>query len=175
MVTPTITVTEGTSTTAPGTALAGGATTMREGQTKNLVIQVTDGTGRPLAGYNVNVTGTNIGRYALTPAGAGPASQHGVVPSTGLNRATNASGIVNVTYTPPAGSAGTPEAMTVTYQPDFDTDATFSPPEKGDDRETTLRRLYLYELRAAAKTWAGTGNNFGAIVSAAVAITIEPP
>ncbi|MBV9775073.1 MAG: hypothetical protein JO040_14060, partial [Gemmatimonadetes bacterium] len=62
------------------------------------------------------------------------------------------------------GATHATETLRVSYQPDFDTDASFAPPEHDDDRETTLRRLYLYELRSAAKTWAGTGNNWGAEV-----------
>ena len=61
----------------------------------------------------------------------------------------------------------------MTYQPDFDTDDTFVPPVKADDRETTLRKNYLYALRTAAKTWSGTGDNFGAIVTKTVTINIQ--
>ena len=83
--------------------------------------------------------------------------------STELWRATNANGIVNLHFTAPA-APGTTRTLRVAYQPDFDTDESFAPPAPGADRETTLRQLYLYELRAAAKSWAGAGNNFGARV-----------
>ena len=81
---------------------------------------------------------------------------------SGTNRASNVSGIVNFSYTAPA-SAGT-DTLTITYQPNFDSDDAFDYPAKGDNLETTLRKLYLYELRTAAKIWAGTQNNRGAIV-----------
>ncbi|MBI2964927.1 MAG: hypothetical protein HYY34_01840 [Chloroflexi bacterium] len=173
---PVITVTEGTSTSAPGTAF-GGIMTMAEGTTRNFVVQVTDATGTPLPGYNIAVRTANPGRCAFTPPGAGPAVLHGFVDTaTPLNRATNASGIVNLSYTAPPGSSGpTPDTLTVEYRPDFDSDQTFSPPEKGDDLETTVRRLYLYQLRASNKTWAGTGNNHGAAVPSFVVVNIHAP
>ncbi len=65
--------------------------------------------------------------------------------------------------------------MTVRYQPDFDRDAGFAPPVRGDDLETTLRKLYLYELRTAVKVWDGVGNNFGAIVLQNVVINVQAP
>jgi hypothetical protein len=61
----------------------------------------------------------------------------------------------------------------VSYQPDFDNDDTFAPPAKGDDRDTTLRRAYLHELRWVAKTWSGVGNNFGAEVSRSVTFRVQ--
>jgi hypothetical protein len=91
-------------------------------------------------------------------------------PSTEIWRATNANGIVNLTFNAPA-VAGT-QTLRVTYQPDFDVDETFAPPVKGDDRETILRKLYLYELRAAGKTWGGVGNNFGAQVTKQITLQV---
>ena len=47
---------------------------------------------------------------------------------------------------------------------------------RGDDLETTLRKLYLYELRAAAKIWAGPpGNNLGALVTKAISLHVQAP
>ena len=54
------------------------------------------------------------------------------------------------------------------YQPDFDTDGSFAPPEKGDDLETVFFKLYMRELRTAGKVWRAVGTNFGAVVSKSV-------
>ncbi|HEX7241916.1 MAG TPA: hypothetical protein VF263_16660, partial [Longimicrobiaceae bacterium] len=176
---PTITITEGTSDTGAGSALAD-AVGVHPGATRSLIVRVTDATGMPLRGYNLKLTVGAAANYALR-AGTGPEARHGRTGTAGateLYRATNANGIVNVTFTapalvPPATSAT--ETLRVTYQPDFDTDAAFAPPGHDDDRETTLRKLYLHELRTAAKTWGGTGNNFGAEVrSRTVTFNVTP-
>jgi DNA-binding beta-propeller fold protein YncE len=176
---PTITISEGTSDTARGTPV-GEELAVALGEARSLIVDVRDATGAPLRGYNLRIAVPDAGRYSVR-AGVGPTVRHGTGPSAApaatppaadLFRATNASGIVNLTVQA-AAAAGT-ETLTVSYQPDFDADATFSPPEKGDDRETTLRRLYLYELRAAAKTWAGVGANRGAIVSRSLRLNARP-
>ena len=176
---PVITITEGTSDTGAGAAI-GDTVGVHPGQTRSLIIRVTDATGMPLRGYNLKLTVGAAANYALR-AGTGPTPRHGrggTAGATELYRATNASGIVNVTFTAPAlvaPATSATETLRVTYQPDFDTDAAFTPPEHGDDRETTLRRLYLHELRTAAKTWGGTGNNFGAEVrSRTVTFNVTP-
>ncbi len=136
------------------------------GSSRSLVVRVRDATQRPLRGYNLRFRAGAVAQFALA-GGAGPVVRHGrrtAALPTELQRATSASGEVTITYTAPAGGAGTTETLRVSYQPDFDTDEHFEPPTRGDDRETTLRKLYMYELRSAAKTWAGTGNNFGAEV-----------
>jgi DNA-binding beta-propeller fold protein YncE len=166
---PTITVTEGTSETAPGTAV-GATITLPTSQVKALIVRVTDATGQPLRNYNLNFQVGALGTYTFSSTGSSPAVRHGRVPSTGMNRATNDHGIVNITFE--SVVAGT-SPLEVSYQPDFDTDATFAPPEKGDDRETTLRQLYLYELRAVAKTWSGSGNNFGARVTRSITFNVQ--
>lgn len=134
-------------------------------ETCTLVIRLTDTIGTPLAGYNVVFAGTAI---ALT--GAGPVPRHGV--RGPVERATDANGTVTLSCTAPAlGPPGTPaltKTLEISYQPDFDADASFAPPEPGDDRATTLSRAYLYELRAANKTWSGVGNNLGVRVSTKV-------
>lgn len=165
---PKITITEGSSDSSPGSAI-GPTVWLAPGAQRELIVQVRDATGAPIRGYNLRFAVADAANYTLR-AGSGPAIRHGRRPdpaappsTTELWRATNASGIVNVEFTAPA-QPGTTQTMTVSYQPDFDTDDTFAPPAKGDDRETVLRRLYLYELRAAAKTWAGTGGNYGARV-----------
>jgi hypothetical protein len=171
MLMPRISITAGTSTTEPGTAL-GETVAVNPGATRDLIIQVTDATGAPLSGYNVHLVVGDTARYALQ--GGTPQIRHGrrrpdgPASTTDLYRATNASGIVRVQFTAPAlpeGVTSLTDVLRVEYQPDFDTDATFAPPEAADDRETALRGLYLYELRSAMKTWPGAGNNFGAIVS----------
>jgi hypothetical protein len=63
--------------------------------------------------------------------------------------------------------------LEIVYQPDFDTDASFGPPRRGDDLETTLRRAYLRELRGAAKSWSGSGNNLGARVKKTVTFDVR--
>jgi hypothetical protein len=166
---PTITITEGTSDTTPGTPV-GATITLPAGQVRALIVRVTDATGQPLRNYNLNFQVGALGTYTFSGAGSGPAVLHGRIPSTGMNRATNDHGIVNITFE--SAVAGT-STMDVSYQPDFDTDATFAPPEKGDDRETTLRQLYLYELRAVAKTWSGSGNNFGARVTRSMTLNVQ--
>jgi len=175
---PTITFTAGTSETASGTPV-GEEIRLHPGETRDIIIQVTDAANLPLRGYNLHLGVGAAARYALK-AGAGPDIRHGVnapASATDLYRATNANGIVNVKFTAPAlgAAASITDTMRVTYQPDFDTDRTFSSPEKADDLEKTLRRLYLYELRSAAKTWSGTGNNFGAMVSRELKFVVTPP
>jgi hypothetical protein len=158
---PQITLTEGTSTTGPGTAV-GGETTVALNGSKSLIARIAGPTGRPLAGYTLGVSVSGAGgSVALTPLNPEPNSVAGFNQS-GTNRASNASGIVNFSYTAPA-SSGT-DTLTITYQPNFDSDDAFDHPGKDDNLETTLRKLYLYELRSAAKIWSGTQNNRGAIV-----------
>ena len=72
----------------------------------------------------------------------------------------------------PAATAATAESLSISYQPDFDTDVTFSPPQRTDSLEQTLQKLYLHELRWAGKTWSGTGSNFGAIVDKTFTVNI---
>ncbi|MBI3953187.1 MAG: NHL repeat-containing protein [Chloroflexi bacterium] len=177
---PVIAITEGTSDTGPGAALDDEVDIV-EGQARDLIIQVGDASGMPLRGYNLRIEVGNTAQYTLH-AGPGPAARHGqrapaaaAASTTERYRATNAHGIVNIKYTAPTGPASRTETIRVTYQPDFDSDETFSPPEKGDGLEATLRQLYLYELRAAAKVWSGTGNNFGARVSKAIKFNIRAP
>lgn len=172
LLTPVIIITEGTSDSAPG-ANVGDSMQTSELQTKSLIVQVKDATNRPLPGYNLNFDVSGSTDFDFRPAAAGPAAKHGRVPATGLNRATNANGIVNIVFEAPPGSRNTSQTMLVTYQPDFDTDETFAPPERADDKETTLRKLYLYELRAAAKIWAGAGTNFGAKISKTLRFDIK--
>lgn len=170
---PVITITEGTSDAAPG-ASVGDSIQTSELQTKSFIVQVKDATDRPLQGYTLNFDVSGSTDFEFRPAAAGPAAKHGRVPTTGLNRATNASGIVNIVFEAPPGSRNTSQTMRVTYQPDFDTDETFAPPEHDDDRETTLRKLCLYELRAAAKIWPGAGTNFGAKITKTLTIKVNP-
>jgi hypothetical protein len=172
---PRISITEGNSSTSPGTPI-GDTLSVPAAETRSLIIQVTDATGMPLRGYNLRFEVANSADYNL-PGGAGPVVRHGrrlapgaTAPSTEIWRATNANGIVNLTFNAPA-VAGT-QTLRVTYQPDFDVDETFAPPVKGDDRETILRKLYLYELRAAGKTWGGVGNNFGAQVTKQITLQV---
>lgn len=169
---PVITITQGTSSTSPGTEIDG-ALTIEETGTLSLIVRVTDATNRPLAGYNVFFTVSNSSDYSFS--GTAPAVQHGRV-SVPLNRATNENGIVNITFQAPPGSAGRVESFQATYQPDFDTDTTFDPPQKGDSLEMTLRKLYLYELRSSVKIWWNailrSGNNFGAQASSSLTINV---
>jgi len=95
-------------------------------------------------------------------------------PAGTLQRATDGDGKVTLSYNAPPIAPGAPENITVSYQPDFDADATLAPPTRGDDLRTALRKLYLYELRGANKAWPGTGNNLGAIVTRSLAITVTP-
>ena len=166
---PAITITAGASDVTPGTSV-GETITVATGQVRALIVRVTDATGQPLRNYNLNFQVSALGTYTFSAAGSGPAVRHGRVPSTGMNRATNEHGIVNITFA--SAVAGT-STMGVSYQPDFDTDATFAPPEKDDDRETTLRQLYLYELRTVAKIWSGSGNNFGARIARTVTFNVQ--
>lgn len=146
-------------------------------QSRGLIAQVRDATGRELRGYNLCFNVGSSAHYAFA-GGAGPIVRRGVRPAPGaapvaneIFRATNATGGVPFTFNAPA-AAGTTDTLTVSYQPDFDNDETFAPPERGDDLETTLRKLYLYELRTVAKSWPGVGNNFGAKVSRRLEIRI---
>ena len=85
---------------------------------------------------------------------------------------TDNDGEITLTCTFPAATPAAAETLLISYQPDFDTDATFSPPAKNDNLEVTLQKLYLHELRWVGKTWTGTGNNFGAIVEKTFTVNI---
>lgn len=176
---PSLKITEGTSSTAPGTPL-GDQVNLKGGEVRNLIVQVRDGSGMPLQGYSLYLKVDDDTRYTF-PDGPQPEARHGlrspaVLPAGDRYRVTNSHGIVNLTFTAPALAAGSPpvtDVLRVIYQPDFDTDETFSPPGRTDNREKTLRQLYLYELRAASKTWKGTGNNLGAKVSRTVTFKVQ--
>jgi hypothetical protein len=182
LVMPVVEVRSGTPA-APGDEL-GATVDVKAGQARQLVVKVRSATGAPLRGYHLRFTVAAAANWTL-PGGAGPVDRHGrrpapgaAIPATELHRATNADGMVGLTYTPPplpAGSASATEVFRVAYQPDFDLDETFSPPGRADDRETTLRRAYLRELRWAAKTWSGAGTNFGAEVAKSVTFRIGKP
>jgi sugar lactone lactonase YvrE len=162
--------------TAPGTDI-GAATTIPVATSRAFEFRLTDPEGEPMAGRNLVITIVTPGDFDPF-AGAAPAVTHGRVDpapaATTLQRATDADGKVTLTYNAPAAVPGTPEKITVSYQPDFDADGTLAPPARGDDRDTVLRKLYLYELRGANKAWAGTGNNLGAIVTRSLTVTVTP-
>lgn len=166
-----------TTTFAPGVDV-GAAMSLQVGVSRAFEFRLTDAEGHPMAGRNLVIT---VG----TPAnfdpflGAAPAVTQGRVapaplPAGTLQRATDADGKVTLSYNAPIIPPGAPEQITVSYQPDFDTDATLAPPARGDDRDTVLRKLYLYALRGANKAWTGTGNNLGAIVTRSLAVTVAP-
>ncbi len=148
------------------------------GNAKTLIIQVKNAIGESLPGYNIKITvqtGTP-GHYTLDAA-PGPNTLHGrhapsAPPATDLYRATDNDGEIPLTCTVPAATPAAAETLLISYQPDFDTDATFSPPTKNDNLEVTLQKLYLHELRWVGKTWTGTGNNFGAIVEKTFTVNI---
>lgn len=167
---PVLSVTTGTSTSAAGDEIDG-AITLAETDTHSFIVRLANANDEPLADYNVHFVVTTAADYSFS--GINPSAQRGHAPTPGLNHTTNANGIVNITFEAPPGSSGRNETMTVSYQPNFDTDATFSPPERGDDLDTTLRRAYLYELRAANKVWAGTDNNLGAQVTKSFTINVS--
>jgi hypothetical protein len=173
---PVLGVTSGTSSTAPGAAIPGNKLSLVQDATENLIVRITDADGAPLAGYNVSATVTGVaGAAAGTVAfnGPSPAVRHGVVPLGPPSRATNAQGIVNLTYVAPAAAAALKNQITFATQPDFDDDATFAPPATGDDLETTQTQLYLYELRGASKTWRTVGLNRGAIISQTLDVDVR--
>jgi hypothetical protein len=182
MLMPRIQITAGTSDSSPGTAV-GDRITMDELETRPLIVRVTDATGAPIPACNLIFKVGDPTAYTFSPLGAGPAARHGHDSSTEhppppnqLNRATNEHGIVNVSYEGPPVSPTTGrvnEVLEIVYQPNFDTDSSFDPPRRGDDLETTLRRAYLRELRGAAKSWAGSGNNFGARVKKTVTFEVR--
>jgi hypothetical protein len=149
---------------------------VREGDVKSFVIKVTDAAGAPLAGYVVELDVANPANFGFVPTGPGPRARHGRVPSGGLHRATDADGVVVVSFQAPTFSTAASNmtvAFKVVYQPDFDIDAALAPPQPGDDLETLLRKHYLSSLRGAAKIWSGSGNNFGARVTRTVNFTIQ--
>lgn len=170
---PVITISEGTSETTPGSPIHQPVNLANLG-IKSFIVRVTDAGGRPLVGYNVNITrSAALVDLSLSAVSSEPVRQHGRVMTEGMNRATNANGIVNFSVEALPLSGGQSVTVTVTYQPDFDTDVTFAPPSKGANREAMLRQLYLYELRAAAKTWSGNGNNWGAKVTQSLNLSIQ--
>lgn len=172
---PEITVVEELSPGITGPAID--TVAVAAGAAKNLVIRVKDATGVALAGYNLKLTITGTpGYYSLDPAPP-PATWHGRLtpsapPANTLYRATDAMGEIALTCTVPGGAGVNADTLEISYQPDFDHDVTFTPPERNDDREETLRKLYLHELRWAGKTWSGTANNFGAIVKKTFTLNI---
>jgi DNA-binding beta-propeller fold protein YncE len=173
---PSLGVTRGTSTTAPGTNIPGDKLIVVQNTTHDLIVQVTDLDGQPLSGYQVTATVTGVaGATAGTLVfnGPTPARRHGAAPAGSTGRPTNVVGIVNLTYSAPAAPATLKNQIVFSVQPDFDDDATFAPPQPGDDLETTRTQLYLYELRGANKTWAGTGSNRGAIIAKTVEIEVR--
>jgi hypothetical protein len=175
---PVIGLSRGGSSTAPGTAIDS-AVEINAGDSFDLTIQVTDAGARILRGYQIHIH-IDPPAKALTytlPGGAGPLRRHGRTGTAGasdLYRATNASGIINLTVQAPAGSAGNTDTITVSYQPDFDDDAALAAPLKGGDRFSVMRKWYLHELRGVNKVWGGAGENFGAIVAATARVTVAP-
>jgi sugar lactone lactonase YvrE len=173
---PSVGVTRGASATSPGTGITGDKLIVVQNSTTDLIVQVTDLDGQPLAGYHVAVLVTAAGGAATgAVAFGGPVAtrRHGRVQATVQGRATNASGIVNLTYTAPAAPAPLANKILISVQPDFDDDATFAPPRAGVDLETTQAQLYLYELRWAAKTWRDAGQNLGAIVGKTIDVDVR--
>lgn len=168
----------GIATTAAPGADVGTAMSLGVGVSRGLEFRLTDAEGHPMAGRNLVITVGTPAQYDAFAGAAPPVTQGRVVgaplPAGTLQRATGADGRVTLSYNAPAIPPGAPEQITVSYQPDFDADATLAPPGRGDDRDTALRRLYLYALRGANKAWTGTGNNLGAIVTRPLAITVTP-
>lgn len=148
------------------------------GSSKTLIIQVKDAVGESLPGYNIKITvqpGTP-GYYALDAA-PNPDTLHGrhtpsAPPANELYRTTDNDGEITLTCTVPAATPAAAEILHISYQPDFDADATFSAPLKNDTLAVTYQKLYLHELRWVAKTWTGSGNNFGAIVEKTFTVNI---
>jgi hypothetical protein len=161
---------------APATDL-GAATNLGVGVSRAFEFRLTDAEGHPMPGRNLVITVGTPAQYDPF-AGAAPAVTQGRVvtapPPGTLQRATDVDGKVTLTYNAPIIPPGGPENITVSYQPDFDADATLAPPARGDDRDTVLRKLYLYALRGANKAWGGVGNNLGAIVTRSLAVTVTP-
>lgn len=174
---PVITLTRDGTTTASGSAINNPVDT-QQNDTFTLTIQLKDATDRVLRGYQVHIHIDPVPKnlnYSL-PAGAGPVKRHGRTQASGSNdlyRATNANGIINVSIEAPTGSLNKTDNITISYQPDFDNDAVFVRPEKGDDRFTLMRKWYLYELRACNKVWGRANNNFGAIVAKNLTINVR--
>jgi sugar lactone lactonase YvrE len=145
---------------------------------KTLAFKVATASGQPLEAYHlkIEVLSGSASHYSLNPPGTGPAALHGRAtptspPANEMYRATDSDGYVKIDCLAPGG-AGSSALIKATYQPDFDSDDTFAPPQAGDDQPTTMRQLYLYELRAAAKVWSGSNNNYGAMVSKQIEINI---
>ncbi|HEU0298584.1 MAG TPA: NHL repeat-containing protein, partial [Longimicrobium sp.] len=159
--------------TAPGTPL-GATLNVPAGASRGIVFTLRDGTGEPLSACRLRFAVATADRWDAF-AGGGPAALHGG-PATGASptvryRATDGGGAVEISFNAPP-IAGATETITVSYQPDFDADAAFDPPARGDDRETAYRKLYLNQLRAANKLWGGTGNNRGAIVTRTLTLNV---
>lgn len=174
---PVISRTRDGDANGPGSTI-GGVINMNEGDSVDLTIQITDATGRALSGYQAHIhIDPPAKALTYTLPGVNPDLRHGRGGTAGANdlyHITNANGIINLTIQAPPGSEGNTDTITVSYQPDFDIDAALAPPEKGDSRFTVMRKWYLYELRAVNKLWAGTGNNFGSIVSSTTTVNVVP-
>jgi hypothetical protein len=159
---------------SPGTEV-GDALDVTELEPRTFALRLTDATGRPLAGYNVRLDPATPAAYAFAGAGRAPKRLRGLA-GGGLERATDADGVVTVVYQPPPLPSSAPklELLTVSYQPNFDDDSVLAPPRPADTFATALRRLYLHALRGVNKLWSGSGNNFGAKVSKTVQLRIVP-
>ncbi len=172
---PVITVSEQLGGGAAGSSIDQIA--IAAGAAKTLLIQVKDATGAALPGYNAKITISGTAAHYALDAAPAPDTWHGrhtpsAPPATELYRATDLDGEIELTCTIPAATAAATETLSITYQPDFDTDVTFSPPQRTDNLEETLQKLYLHEIRWVGKTWSGTGNNFGAIVEKTFTVNI---
>lgn len=175
---PTINLSRDGSSSAPGSTI-GSEIEINEGDSFDLTIQVADIGGRSLRGYQIHIhiePPASALSYTL-PGGAGPQRRHGRSGTAGGNdfyRASNASGIINLTVQAAAGSAGNTDTISISYQPDFDDDAALAAPVKGDDQFSVMRQWYLHELRAVNKVWSGAGENYGAIVTNSVRVSVLP-
>jgi hypothetical protein len=142
---------------------------------RRLLITLKDAAGVAMVGRNLTIVLANPANFTPFAAPA-PAVVAGVVlaapPANTFQRATDASGQVELAYTAPVVTGA--ETVTISYQPDFDTDARLAPPARGDDLETARRKLFLYELRAANKVWAGVGQNLGSVVQHVLTLNVVP-
>lgn len=178
---PVMTISKGTSTSDSGNDLVSEEMEVTEGSTENIIIHIKDAAGHDLPHYNIllKVTSGNAAHYSFT-GGSTPPVEHGratpsAPPANEKYFSSNASGIINFSISPGAATAGNHEEVVISYQPDFDTDSSFSLPLAGDNQGTMYQKLYLYQLRGAVKSWGGSGDNFGAIVKKTLRVEVKSP
>ncbi|CAM2065244.1 hypothetical protein SCOR_07685 [Sulfidibacter corallicola] len=133
-----------------------------------LAIRLTDIHGDPLENYAIRLScNDDINRFTVLSNPVPPSARGRIDPNPGppdreTLTQTDGSGNLRVRFRPDQVPAPiSEEILTIEYQPDFERDQIFSPPEPTDTREITLRRLFLHQARLFCKSWRTAGTTIG--------------